>query len=173
MSINSISGYVIPVFIITVIIAALFKRVDVWSAFLNGVKKGLDCAIGILPSLFALVIAIEMVSQSGALAALSRAVSPFSRHIGIPGEILPLTLMRSVSGSGATAVFQNILKTYGADTYIGRCASVIMGSTETTFYTLAVYFGAVRAKGVRYCLFCALLADFTGSLAACFVCRFL
>ena len=167
----SASSYIIPAFIIIVILAALCRRVNVWDAFLCGTKSGLRCAINILPSIFALVIAIEMISASGALKAFSEFISPVSRFIGIPGEILPLSIIRSISGSGATALFQNILSNYGADSYIGRCAAVIMGSTETTFYTLAVYFAAVRVKNTRYCLFCALLADLAGSIAGCLMCR--
>ncbi len=167
------SSYVIPVFLLIIIAAALFKRVNIWNAFIEGGKKGLMCAADILPSIFGLIVAIEMLSSSGALDAIASIISPFSRLLGIPGEIFPLTLMRSVSGSGATAVFRNILTRYGPDSYLGRCASVIMGSTETTFYTLAVYFAAVRAKNTRYCILCALLADLTGSIVGCLMCRIL
>lgn len=168
---NSFSSFVIPVFILIIIAVSLFKKVNIWNAFIDGGKKGLLCAVDILPSLFALIVAIEMLSSSGALDALSRVLAPVSRLVGIPGEIFPLTLMRSVSGSGATALFRNILSRFGPDSYPGRCAAVIMGSTETTFYTLAVYFAAVRAKNIRYCLVCALLADLTGSVVGCLMCR--
>jgi spore maturation protein B len=167
------ASFVIPLFILAVVITSLFKRVNVWNAFIDGGKKGLMCAVDILPSIFGLVVAIEMLSNSGALTALSNLISPFSQLLGIPGSVFPLTMMRSISGSGATAVFQNILTQYGADSYIGRCASVIMGSTETTFYTVAVYFAATRAKNLRYCIFCALLADLTGSIVGCLMCRLL
>lgn len=167
------TSYVIPIFLLIIITAAFFKKVNIWNAFIEGGKKGLMCAVDILPSIFGLIVAIEMLSSSGALDAIASLISPLSRLLGIPGEIFPLTLMRSVSGSGATAVFQNILTRYGPDSYLGRCASVIMGSTETTFYTLAVYFAAVRAKNIRYCIFCALLADLTGSVVGCLMCRIL
>ncbi|MCD8049076.1 MAG: spore maturation protein [Clostridia bacterium] len=170
---SALSSLCIPFFILFVIIFALFRRVNVWSAFLDGAKNGLKCAVEILPSLFGLVVAIEMLSASGALDALSSLAAPITRFIGIPGEIFPLTLMRSISGGGATAVFRNILTLHGADSYLGRCAAVIMGSTETTFYTIAVYFAATRVKNIRYTLFCALLADLTGSIVGCIICRFL
>ncbi|MBQ8003465.1 MAG: spore maturation protein, partial [Clostridia bacterium] len=127
---NEIASYSIPVFIILVLIFALFKRVNIWNAFTLGGKNGLKCAFDILPSLVGLVVAIELLSQSGALTAFSNFASPVTRLIGIPQEILPLSLMRSISGSGSMAVFQNILSNHPPDGYIARCASVIMGSTE-------------------------------------------
>lgn len=168
---SNIAALSIPVFISFVIIFALFKKVDIWSAFTQGGAKGLKCAVDILPSLIGLVVAIELLSQSGALAAFSELISPVCRVLNIPKEVFPLTLMRSVSGSGSIAVFQNILSQYSPDSYIGRTASVIMGSTETTFYTLSVYFAATNAKSIRYTLICALTADITGSVVASLLCK--
>ncbi len=165
-------SYAVPLFILCVLIFAKVKKIDLWSAFTEGGKNGLLCAFNILPSLVGLVVAIEILSSSGALAAFTELLSPLCRAFNIPKEILPLSLMRCVSGSGSMALFQNILSTHSPDSYIGKCASVIMGSTETTFYTLSIYFAATRAKKIRYCLFCALLADLTGSIVGSFVCRF-
>lgn len=167
------AAYFIPVFILFVLIFGLFKRVNVWGAFTEGGMKGLKCAVTILPSLLGLIVAIELLSSSGALGIISHALSPICNIFGIPEEIFPLSLMRSVSGSGSMAVFQNILTTHSPDSYLGRCASVIMGSTETTFYTLSVYFSVTRAKKIRYCLICALLADLTGSIVGCLICKFI
>lgn len=168
---NNISSLAIPGFIALVIFVGFIKKINVWDAFLTGCQSGLRCAVEILPSIFGLVVAINMLSSSGALDAFCGIVSPISQFIGIPGEIFPLSLMRSISGSGAAAVFQNILNTHGADSYLGRCAAIIMGSTETTFYTMAVYFAATKAVNTRYCIFCALLADLTGSVVGCIACR--
>lgn len=170
---KSVASYSIPLFIVAILITAIFKRVNIWSQFTKGGIKGLNCAFEIIPSLIGLITAIELLSASGALNAISAFFAPLCNLLGIPKEIFPLSLMRSVSGSGSTAVFQNILTTYTPDSYIGRTASVIMGSTETTFYTLSVYFAATRAKSVRYCVLCALLADLTGSIVASLLCRFL
>lgn len=170
---NNIASYSIPLFISAILLTALFKHVNIWSHFTKGGIKGLNCAFEILPSLIGLVTAIELLSASGALSAISAFFSPVCRIFGIPEEILPLSLMRSVSGSGSIAVFQNILASHTPDSYIGRTASVIMGSTETTFYTLSVYFAATRAKSIRYCVLCALLADLTGSIVASLLCHFM
>ncbi len=170
---TNIASYAIPLFIMLVLAVGFFKRVDIWPAFTHGGMNGLKCAIEILPALLGLVVAIELLSQSGALGAFSDFCAPICRFLHIPKEVFPLSIMRSVSGSGSIAVFQNILSTYTPDSYIGRTASVIMGSTETTFYTLSIYFAATRAKNIRYCLACALLADLTGSVVASLVCQFI
>ncbi|MGM9552304.1 MAG: spore maturation protein [Clostridia bacterium] len=171
--IKNLASYTIPIFIVIILMFAFIKKTDIWSAFTEGGKKGLRCAIDILPPITGLVVAIEILSASGALEAFSSFFSPLCNILNIPREILPLSLMRCVSGSGSMALFQNILGTHSPDSYIGRCASVIMGSTETTFYTLSIYFAATRAKKLRYCLVCALLADLTGSIVGCFICRFI
>ncbi|MBR5535714.1 MAG: spore maturation protein [Clostridia bacterium] len=170
---NNIASYSIPLFITVILIMALFKKVNIWSSFCTGGLKGLKCAADIIPALIALVTAIELLSASGALTAFSSFFAPVCNLLGIPEEILPLSVMRSISGSGSMAFFQNILSEYSPDSYIGRTASVIMGSTETTFYTLSVYFAATRAKSLRYCVFCALLGDLTGSVVASLLCKFI
>ncbi len=170
---TKIASYSIPIFIILILTVALFKRKNIWTAFTRGGTNGLKCAFDILPSLVGLVVAIELLSQSGALGAISNLAAPITSLVGIPKEIFPLSLMRTISGSGSMAVFQNILTNNTPDGYIARCAAVIMGSTETTFYTLSIYFAATRAKNLRYCVLCALLADLTGSIVGCILCRFI
>lgn len=170
---NNIAAYSIPAFILIILAYGLFKKVNIWDGFTKGGMNGLKCAVDILPSLIGLVVAIELLSASGALSAFSHFISPLCNSLGIPEEIFPLSLMRCVSGSGSMAMFQNIISTHSPDSYIGRCAAVIMGSTETTFYTLSIYLAATRAKNIRYCLFCALLADLTGSIVGCLICRFI
>lgn len=170
---TKIASYSIPAFIILILAVALLKRKNIWIAFTRGGNSGLKCAFDILPSLVGLVVAIELLSQSGALNTISNLAAPLTSLVGIPKEVFPLSLMRTVSGSGSMAVFQNILANNPPDGYIARCAAVIMGSTETTFYTLSIYFAATRAKNLRYCVLCALLADLTGSIVGCILCRFM
>ncbi len=140
----------------------LFKRTDVSDAFCEGAKDGVKTAFELLPTLCYLMLAISMLRASGALEALVRAVSPLTEKIGFPAEVLPLAILRPVSGSGALSLLEDILNRFGADSFVGRTASVLMASTETTFYTVAVYFGAVKAKKPRK----ALAASLAGDLSA-------
>ena len=139
------------------------QGVDVFSAFRTGAARGLTAAGEIFPSLAALVTAVAMLPASGALELLCMALEPAAGLLGLPAELLPMALLRPVSGSGALALFEDILIRYHPDSFIGRTASVLMGSTETTFYTIALYFGATRVQNTRHCLPAALLADLTGA----------
>jgi spore maturation protein B len=145
------------------------KKVGVFDCFIGGARDGLETAVRILPSLIALLTAITMFQASGALDFIVSALAPPLALIGFPKEAAPLALMRPVSGSGALAIVKDLLTRYGADSWIGRTASVMMGSTETTFYTLAVYFGCVHIKDTRYTVKAALLADLSGMLASVYV----
>lgn len=138
------------------------QGVDVFAAFRTGAARGLTAAGEILPSLIALVTAVAMLRASGALELLCTAFAPAAEQLGLPGELLPMALLRPVSGSGALALFEDILTRFGPDSFIGRTASVLMGSTETTFYTIALYFGATKVRNTRHCLPAALLADVAG-----------
>ena len=140
----------------------LLQGVDVFAAFRTGAAKGISAAGEILPSLVALVTAVSMLRASGALEVLRAALAPVAAQLGLPAELLPLALLRPVSGSGALALFEDVLTRFGPDSQIGRIASVMMGSTETTFYTIALYFGATQVQDTRHCLPAALLADLTG-----------
>lgn len=162
---NTISLYIIPTFIILIISNGLLKKAPVFDLFLEGAKDGLKTSVKILPSLIGLVTAIAMLRASGFFDILQTLISPLLSKINFPEEIIPLALVRPVSGSASLAVVQDIFNNYGPDSFAGRCASVIMGSTETTFYTLAVYFGYVKIKNTGYTLKCALLADLTGIIA--------
>ena len=134
------------------------QGVDVFAAFRTGAARGLTAAGEILPSLIALVTAVAMLRASGALELLCTVFAPAAERLGLPGELLPMALLRPVSGSGALALFEDILTRFGPDSFIGRTASVLMGSTETTFYTIALYFGATKVRNTRHCLPAALLA---------------
>lgn len=149
-------------------IGGLLKKVPVFDEFLNGAKEGLSMLVRIVPSVVGLLTAVEMLKASGALDAFSVFVSPAMNWIGIPAETVPLMLFRPLSGSGAMATINNIFTLYGPDSHIGTVASVMMGGTETTFYTMAVYLGAANIKDSRYILPAALIADATGFIAANF-----
>ncbi len=144
----------------------LHKKENVYEALTDGAMDGLKLLKTILPSLVILLTAIGMLRASGALDMLSELLSPVCRFLGIPPETLPLMLVRPFSGSAALAVGAELMAHYGVDSQIGRTAAVMLGSTETTFYTITVYFGAAGIKKSRYTIPAALIADFTGFLTA-------
>lgn len=135
---------------------------DVFEAMMDGIKDGLGVLLRIFPSLVALLTAVYMLRASGALEALTALLSPLLTLLGIPAETAPLMLLRPVSGSGALAAAAELIEQYGPDSYIGRTAAVMLGSTETTFYVIAVYFGAAGIKRTRWAVPAALCADLTG-----------
>lgn len=167
---NTISVWVIPVMILSILILGLYKRVNLFEAFIEGAKDGLSNTVKILPALVGLLLAIAMFRASGAMDALIRWISPLTGLLHIPAEVMPLALMRPISGSGALAIVADNFNQFGPDSMIGRLSSVLMGSTETTFYTIAVYFGAVHVKKTRYTVPAALVADLTGLITGVLVC---
>lgn len=163
---EAFSGYIIPVMIALIILFGFFKKVPCFDCFLEGAKQGLISTYKIAPSLIGLIVAVTMLKASGALDMLVRMIEPAAAFLGFPAEVMPLALLRPVSGSGATAILNTLLKDYGPDSFIGRCASVMAGSTETTFYAIAVYYGAVGVKKIRHTVPAALCADFAGMVMA-------
>ncbi|MDD4688683.1 MAG: nucleoside recognition domain-containing protein [Eubacteriales bacterium] len=159
---NMISTAIMPLMITAIILHGLFKKVDVFPSFLEGAKGGLETAISILPSMVGLFTAIAMLRASGFFDLFAQSVAPLLSLVNFPEEILPLAIMRPISGSGGMAIVSDILSTHGPDSTIGRIASVLMGSTETTIYTIAIYYGSVGIKKTRHTLQSALLADLTG-----------
>ncbi len=146
---------------------------DVFEAMLDGIKDGLGVLLRIFPSLVALLTAVYMLRASGALEALTSLLSPLLTLLGIPPETAPLMLLRPVSGSGAIAAATELIGQYGPDSYIGRTAAVMLGSTETTFYVIAVYFGAAGIKRTRWAVPAALCADITGFAVSALAVRLL
>ncbi len=157
-----ISVYAIPVFIVSFIVFGLIRKVNVYECFVEGAKSGVESMFGIIAPLVGLMVAISMFRESGALEIIAKALSPILSYVGLPAEVLPLSILRPISGSASLALVTDIFKTYGPDSQIGKIASVMMGSTETTFYTIAVYFGAVGIKNTRHTIPSALSADLTG-----------
>lgn len=166
---EAFSLYAIPVILLGIPAYGMFKKVKVYEAFTDGAKEGFTNAIRIIPFLIAMLVAIGVLRASGALGYFAQLVSPITNLIGMPSEVLPMAIMRPLSGGGASGIMAELFKTYGPDSLIGRMASVISGSTDTTFYVIAVYFGAVGVKNIRYALSAGLLADLAGILAAVFV----
>ncbi len=156
-----ISDAIIPVIVILIILYSAFKGVNIFEEFLNGAKKGFQIVLNITPPLIALILGINMLKASGGLDVLCSILSPVTSFLGIPEKLTPLTIISPISGSGSVSMFESILKDVGPDTFLGRCASVMMGSTETTFYTLTIYYGSINIKKTRHTLPCALCADLT------------
>ncbi len=168
---TTFSAGILPITFLLIISYGLFKKVDVFEAFLSGAAQGTKTLVGILPALVGLITAITLFRTSGALELLTRLLAPVTKFAGIPAELMPLAILRPISGSGALAVVNDLLKSAGPDSPVGRMASVVMGSTETTFYTLAVYYGAVKIKHTRHTVPAALMADITGLLAGVWLCN--
>ena len=156
----------VPFTIGSIAVYAACRRVDVYSALVKGAGSGLDTLLRIVPALIGLMTAVYMLRASGALELLAVALAPVLDRLGLPSELLPLMLVRPVSGSAALGVGAELISTYGPDSQLGRTAAVMLGSTETTFYTIAVYFGSVGITRTRYAVPAALCADLTGFLAA-------
>lgn len=161
-----LSNYIIPCLFAFVVLYGLFHKVDVFDCFMAGAKEGMQVGVRILPALIALVVAVGMFKTSGALDVFTHALSPVFDQLGIPSAIIPQAMLRPISGSGALVMFEDILKTHGADSFIGRVASVIQGSTETTFYTIAVYYGATHIQKTRHTVGAAAVGDLVGFTAS-------
>ncbi len=158
---NNFSNYLIPCVIFLIIAHGILKGVDIFSEFLNGAKNGFKIILNITPSLIALIFAINLLKASGGLDILCSILSPVTNFWGIPEKLTPLAILSPISGSGSISMFESILKDVGPDSFLGRCASVMMGSTETTFYTMTIYYGSIGIKKSRHTLPCALCADLT------------
>lgn len=152
----------VPLLAAAVFLYGRYRKVPLFSCFVRGAEEGLRQLVRILPSLCVLMLAVSMLRASGVLEFLAGWAAPFCSRFGLPPEVLPLALLRPVSGSGALVVLQDLLTQCGPDSPAGRTASVLMGSTETTFYTVAVYYGAVKVQKTGHTLCCALLADLAG-----------
>ena len=160
------TDYIVPVLLFLAAALALRKQENAYSLLLEGAADGLKLLAAILPALIALLTAVHMLRASGAVNILSRISAPVFSFFGIPPETAVLVLIRPISGSAALAVGAELMARYGVDSQIGRTAAIMLGSTETTFYTISVYFGAAGIKKTRYTIPAALFADFVGFLMA-------
>lgn len=160
------SSWIVPALLALTALYGLKKRVDIYDALTDGAADGLRILTRIFPSLVALLAAVHMLRASGALELLTSLLAPLLSRLGIPPETTALLLIRPISGSGALAVGSELMAQHGPDSYIGRVTAVMLGSTETTFYTVAVYFGAAGIRRSRYAIPAALVADVVGFIAA-------
>ena len=170
---EALSIWAIPLVVAGVPLFALTRKVKVYPVFVEGAKEGFQVAVRVIPPLVAVVVALGMLRASGAMDGLATLLAPLTSRIGIPASVLPMVLVRPLSGGAALGVVADVLRSDGADSYAGRLASVMAGSTETTFYVLAVYFGAAGITRYRHALPAALLADLAGMAAAVVVVRLL
>jgi spore maturation protein B len=169
--IDWLSVLIIPMIVLLVLGIGALKRVKVYESFVEGAKEGFNVAVRIIPYLVAMLVAIAMFRASGAMEVLTTLLAPLTNLIGMPSEVLPMALMRPLSGSGSLGVMSELMKVHGPDSLIGFISSTMFGSTETTFYVIAVYFGAVNIRKTRYAIPAGLAADVAGLLAAVFICR--
>ncbi|GIQ69375.1 spore maturation protein [Xylanibacillus composti] len=169
-AINTISVWAIPAIIVFIPLYAYFKKVPVYESFVDGAKDGFNTAISIIPHLVGMMVAISVFRASGAMELLVNLIRPLVEAVGIPGEVLPLGILRPITGAGSLAFTTDLIQTHGPDSMIGRIASTVQGSTDTTLYVLTVYFGAVGIRNSRYALKVGLISDVVGFLAAVFIC---
>ncbi len=168
---ETLTALIIPIILCLAAGIGLGKKVDIYDSLVTGAKQGMRVMARIFPALVVLLPAVYMFRASGAADALAELFSPVFSFFGIPPETAPLIFLRPISGSGATAVAGELMASFGADSLIGRTVSIMLGSTETTFYVIAVYFGAVGVKKARYAVPAALIADIVGFIAAAFAAR--
>jgi len=169
-TLEAISLWAIPVMLVLIPLAGLLRNVKVYDVFIEGAKEGFDVAVKIIPFLVGILVAIGMFRGSGAMELLTSALRPFATATGFPAELIPLAILRSLTGSGSLAFTTDLIKTSGADSLIARTAATMYGSTETTFYVLAVYFGAVGVRRTRHAVPAALIGDLVAAIAAVAVC---
>jgi spore maturation protein B len=167
------SVYILPLLFIGIFIYAKRKKVNAYSSFVKGASGSINVVKDILPYLATILIMVQLIRVSGLALLMSNTVSPVFGLLGIPPELCELVLLKPFTGSGSLALLNDIYTTYGADSYIGRCASVIISCSDTVFYISAVYFSQTKVKKLLYALPCALVACLVGALVACLLCRFL
>jgi len=164
--INYISAAAIPVVILSIVIYGLVEKKQVYDSFLDGAKEGIEIVFKMFPTLIGIFVAVGALRSSGIIDLIVKIIEPVTNILKIPSQIMPLALLRPISGSASMAVAVDIMQNYGVDTLIGLITSTIMGSTETTFYTIAVYTSCVGIKKTRFILVAALLADLAGMVAS-------
>lgn len=169
---TDVSSLIFISFILGIPLYAFFKGTSPFDAFVNGAKQGFETSIHIVPYLIAMMIAIGMLRASGFFELLTIFLAPILTYVGMPAELLPLVLVRPLSGAAANGVMAELIHQHGGDSLIAKMAATVMGSTETTFYVIAVYFGVVNIKRTRHAIPAGLLADLAGVIASVMICRY-
>lgn len=172
-ALDQISLWAIPILLVGIPLVGLIRGVKVYDVFIEGAKEGFDVAVKIIPFLVGILVAIGMFRGSGAMDLLMSALRPLVASTGFPAELIPLAILRSLTGSGSLAFTTDLIKTSGPDSVIGRMAATLYGSSETTFYVLAVYFGAVGVRRTRHAVPAALVGDLAAAVAAVVICAWM
>jgi len=172
-ALDAISLWAIPVLLVTIPFVGIMRGVKVYDVFIEGAREGFDIAVKIIPFLVGILVAIGMFRGSGAMDLLMAGLRPLVARTGFPAELVPLTILRSLTGSGSLAFTTDLIKTHGPDSLIARMAATLYGSSETTFYVLAVYFGAVGVRRTRHAVPAALIGDLVAAIAAVAVCAWM
>lgn len=152
-------NYIIPLIVVTIIIYGIYKKVNIFDTFIDGVKEGMKLSINLFPTIFAMIIAITLITDSNIINYICNLLKPLFSKISFPTEVLPLALLRPISGSSSLVILNDILAKYGPDSFIGRLSSVMQGSTDTTIYIISMYFASIGIKKTKYSLTVGLLAD--------------
>lgn len=171
--INFVSNLAMPLIILIIVIYGLVEKKEIFDVFIEGAKDGIKIIINIFPTLIGLFLAVGTLRSSGVIDIVINFLEPILNLVNFPSEIMPLAILRPISGSSSIAIATDIMKQFGVDSQIGMMASVIMGATETTLYTIAVYSSSVKIKKTRFVLIAALTADIVGIITSVVVCRFL
>jgi spore maturation protein B len=172
-ALQQISIWAVPVLLVGITLAGMLRRVKVYDVFIEGAKEGFEVGVKIIPFLVGILVAIGMFRASGAMELLLGGLRPVATATGFPADLIPLAILRSLSGSGSLALTTDIIKTQGPDSLLARMAATMYGSTETTFYVLAVYFGAIGVRRTRHAVPAALIGDLVAAIATVGVCMWL
>ena len=165
------ANYIIPLFIILVLCYSLIKKINAYECFVSGARSSIDLCINTFPYLVAIFSVVELLAVSGLSSIISKASAPIFDFFGIPSELTEFLILRPFTGSGSIGMLSNIFTQYGPDSYIAKCACIIMSCSETTFYVVAVYFSTTKIKKLKYIIPVCLLSAFIGSVIACLFCR--
>lgn len=163
--------YILPIIFIALFVYCIFKRINTYDTFVKGAKGAIKLVVDIFPFIASILIAVALLRVSGITDFLASLLSPIFRALGIPPELVELVLLRPFTGSGSYGILENIFTTYGADSYISRCACVIMGCSETIFYVATVYISQTKVKKLLYAIPVALLCSLVGTILACLICK--
>ena len=166
-----ITQYIVPALFLLVLITALIKKKDAYAYYIDGSRSALSLMAGVFPYLLAIMMAVEVFRASGVSAFLASLTAPVFKLLGLPAELTELLILRPLSGAGSLAVLDNVYATYGTDTYIGRCASVIYGSSETVFYISAIYMSQSKCRNLRYAIPVSIAATLAGCVVGCLILR--
>ena len=167
------ASYIIPIILIILFIFCFVKNVNAYDHFIIGAKNSIDLCVNTFPYLVAIFCAVELFKISGLSDIIADFIAPFFNFLGIPKELTNFMVLRPFSGSGSMAMLTELYQTYGPDSYISKCASIIISCTETVFYVVAIYFSSVKIKKLKGTVFLALLSTFLGSILACHICKFI